>query len=74
MVEIYSKVGTPEFEEIAERYARHKRNLGTRMVDWAGRFAPLKENPTSTDTLREIVATLVLSMGGMRGVSRKQIR
>jgi hypothetical protein len=72
MVEIYSKVGTPEFEEIAQRYARHKRNLGTRMVDWAGRFAPLKENPTATDTLREVIASLVLDMGGMRGVKRNK--
>jgi hypothetical protein len=46
MVNIYSKFGTPEFEEIADRYLRQKINVGSKMVDWAGRFAPLKENPT----------------------------
>ena len=72
MVNIYSKFGTPEFDEIADRYSRQKINLGSKMVDWAGRFAPLKENPTATDTLRESVASAVISILGLRNVSRNK--
>jgi hypothetical protein len=72
MANIYSKFGTPEFDEIADRYYRQKINLGSKMVDWAGRFAPLKENPTATDTLREVIAASVLSIGGMRNVARNK--
>ena len=72
MVNIYSKFGTPEFEEIADRYLRQKINVGSKMVDWAGRFAPLKENPTTTDTLRESVASAVISILGLRNVSRNK--
>ena len=72
MVNIYSKFGTPEFDEIANRYSRQKINLGSKIVDWAGRFAPLKEKPTATDTLREAIAASVLSIGGMRNVSRNK--
>ena len=72
MVNIYSKFGTPEFDEIADRYSRHKINLGSKIVDWAGRFAPLKEKPTAPDIMRESIAAAVLSIGGMRNVSRNQ--
>jgi hypothetical protein len=72
MVNIYSKFGTPEFDEIANRYSRQKINLGSKIVDWAGRFAPLKEKPTATDTLREAIAASVLSIGGIRNVARNE--
>lgn len=72
MVDIYSKFGTPEFDEIANRYSRQKINLGSKIVDWAGRFAPLKENPTPVDALREATAAAVLSIGGMRNVTRNK--
>ena len=72
MAQIYFKQGTPEFNEILERYKRYKINLGSKITDWAGNFAPQKENPTSVDTLRETLAASVLSIGGLRNVARNK--
>ena len=72
MADAFTKVGTPQFEELVERYGRHKINLGSRIVDWAGRFAPMKEKPTTIDTIKETLAASVLSIGGMRGVKRNK--
>ena len=72
MADAFTKVGTPEFEEIVDRYGRHKINLGSRIVDWAGRFAPIKDKPTTLDTFKEVLAASVLSIGGMRNVKRNK--
>lgn len=66
----YFKRGTPEFEEILARYRAKKINLGTLITDWANGFAPYKENPTGADTVRDTLASTVLSIGGIRGVKR----
>lgn len=72
MAEAYFKRGTPEFEEILARYRAKKINLGTLINDWANGFAPYKENPTTIDTVRDTLASTVLSIGGIRGVKRNE--
>lgn len=61
-----------QFGSIVERYNRKKINIGSRIVDWAGKFAPVKENPTGIDTVKEVLAASILSIGGMRNVSRNE--
>jgi hypothetical protein len=72
MANAYFKVGTPEFQEIVDRYSRQKINIGSRIVDWAGKFAPYKEKPSAGDMVRDTFASAVLSIGGMRGVKRNK--
>lgn len=72
MAEAFFNSETPEFQKAVERYGRHKVNLGSRVVDWAGKFAPYKEKPTAGDTIRDTFASAVLSIGGMRGVKRDE--
>ena len=62
MANAFSKLGTDEFQEISDRYKRNKINLGSRIVDWAGKFAPYRENPTTTDFIRDTFASAVLSL------------
>jgi hypothetical protein len=72
MANAFFKVGTPEFQEIVDRYRAKKINLGTLITDWANGFAPYKENPTTQDTIKDTLASAVLSIGGMRGVKRNE--
>jgi len=72
MADAFTKIGTPEFQDIIDRYTRHKINLGSRITDFAGRFAPQKEKPTGMDTFKEILAASILSLGGMRNVQRNK--
>lgn len=72
MAEAFANSETPEFQTAVERYGRHKVNLGSRVVDWAGKFAPYKEKPTAGDRLRELWATAVVSIGGIRNVARNE--
>ena len=72
MADAFTKINTPEFQEIIERYGRHKINLGTRITDFAGRFAPVKEKPTALDTLKETLAASIVSLGGLRNVKRNK--
>lgn len=72
LANIWQKIGTPEFDIIYNRYYRHKMmGPGNVIVDWAQRFAPLKENPTTTDTLREVLAAAIV---GIPGVGRNLTR
>jgi hypothetical protein len=72
MANAFFKVGTPEFDEIVARYSAKKINLGTLINDWANGFAPYKENPTTADTIKDTLASTVLSIGGIRGVKRNE--
>ena len=72
MANAFFKVGTPEFQEVIDRYRSKKINLGTLITDWANGFAPFKENPTTQDTIKDTLASAVLSIGGMRGVKRNE--
>lgn len=67
----WSKIGTPEFDETVSRYQRNKINFGSKIVDWAGKFAPYKDNPTPLDKVKETLAASVLTMG-IRNVSRNK--
>lgn len=70
MANAFFKIGTPEFDEIVARYSAKKINLGTLINDFANGFAPYKENPTTVDTIKDTLASTILSIGGMRGVKR----
>lgn len=72
MADAFAMSGTKQFEQIVSRYKRHKINLGTKVTDWAGKFAPYKETPTNGDLIRETFASAVLSLGGARGVKRNK--
>lgn len=72
MAEAFANSETPEFQAAVERYGRHKINLGSRVVDWAGKFAPYKEKPTAGSFIRDVFASAVLQIGGARGVKRNE--
>lgn len=72
MAEAFYKTSTPEFDAIVERYSRYKISLGNKYVDFAGRYAPLKEKPTTMDNIREAFLIAPLTIGGMRGVKRDE--